>query len=96
VADWNNNVQMARAEVEQASGPYPIVWRQYANDGTYDAGVFSMPWLNAVSAARPPAPPGQWTDPRAWSWRSAIVSGLGEDGKLHMFNLTGGTWEKLI
>lgn len=96
VADFNNNVQMARAEVEQAAGPYPIVWRQYANDGTYDSGVFSVPWLAAVSAARPPAPPGQWADPHAWTWGSAIVSGLGLDGRLHMFNLTGGTWEKLI
>ena len=96
VADRSNNLPADRAEVEQASGPYPIVWRQYANDGTYDSGVFSVPWLTAVSAARPPAPPGQWSDPRAWHWSSAFACGIGDDGKYHMFHLTGGTWEKLI
>jgi len=96
VADWNNNVSMARAEIEQASGPYPIVWRQYANDGTYDSGVFSVPWLVEVSAARPPAPPGQWLDPHAWTWKSAVQSGVGMDGQYHAFHLTGGTWEKII
>ena len=96
VADWNNNEAAARAEVEQAAGPYPIVWRQYANDGTYDAGVFSVPWLVEVSAARPPAPPGQWSDGRAWTWKSAIASGVGLDGNYHAFHLAGGTWEKII
>jgi hypothetical protein len=96
VADWNNNQAAARSEVEQANGPYPVVWRQYANDGTYDAGVFSVPWLSTVSAARPPAPPGQWRDPHAWTWKSAIVCGVGLDIDYHAFHLTGGTWEKII
>ena len=96
IADWNNNLAAARTEVEETNGPYPIVWRQYANDGTYDAGVFSVPWLAAVSAARPPAPPGQWLNGRAWHWSSAFACGIGDDGKYHMFHLTGGTWEKLI
>lgn len=96
VADWNNNPQMARSEVENGSGPYPIVWRQYANDGVFDSGVFSVPWLTTVSVARPPAPPGEWNDARAWTWASAFACGVGLDGKYHMFHLTGGTWEKLI
>jgi hypothetical protein len=96
IADRNNNVTQARTEVEQAAGPYPVVWRQYANDGTYDAGVFSVEWLGTVSAARPPAPPGQWSDPRAWTWKSAVASGVGLDGQYHAFHLTGGTWEKII
>lgn len=96
VADFNNNPMTARAEVEQASGPYPIVWRQFANDGTFDSGVFSVPWLNTVSAARPPAPPGQWSDARHWTWKEAITCGVGEDDHYHAFHLTGGTWEKII
>lgn len=96
IADWNNNQAQARAEVEQASGPYPIVWRQYAEDGLYDAGVFSVPWLATVAAARPPAPPGQWNGQRGWTWKTAIQSGVGLDGQYHAFHLTGGTWEKII
>lgn len=96
VADWNNNPTAATAEVANASGPYPIVWRQYANDGTYDAGVFSADWLNTVSAARPPAPPGQWRDPSVWTWKSAVMTGIGLDDHYHAFSLTGGTWEKFI
>lgn len=96
IADWNNNPASARLEVEQAAGPYPVVWRQYANEVTYDAGIFSEEWLTTVSAARPPAPPGQWSDPRAWTWKTAITSGVGLDGQYHAFHLTGGTWEKII
>jgi hypothetical protein len=96
VADWNKNETTARLEVEQASGPFPIVWRQYANEGTYDAGVFSERWLSTVSAARTPAPPGQWLNAQQWTWVSAIQCGTGLDGQFHMFHLNGGTWEKVI
>lgn len=96
VADWNNNAQMARAEVENGSGPYPIVWRQFANDGAFDSGVFSVPWLAEVSVARAPAPPGQWNNPKAWTWRVALIEGIGLDDKFHTFHLTGGTWEKIL
>ena len=96
VADWNGNESTARAEVEQAAGPYPIVWRQYLNQGSFDAGVFSELWLATVSAVRPPSPPGQWRDPREWTWKTAIANGIGLDGNYHAFRLTGGTWEKFI
>lgn len=96
IADWNSNVTEATAEVDKAGGPYPVVWRQYANHGTFDAGVCSSRWLTTVSAARPPAPPGQWVNPAAWTWVQAFVSGVGEDGRYHMFHLAGGTWEKII
>jgi hypothetical protein len=96
VADWNNDETGASLEVSQASGPFPVVWRQYANDGTYDVGVFSQTWLTTVSAARTPAPPGQWADPLAWTWVEAVSGGTGLDGKFHLFHLNGGSWEKVI
>jgi hypothetical protein len=96
IADWNNDKAKATLEVVMAAGNFPVVWRQYANDGTYDAGIFSRRWLTTVSAARTPAPPGQWKDPVEWTWVEAIQSGTGIDGHYHAFHLNGGTWEKII
>lgn len=56
VADWNNDLNAARDEVAGGSGPFPIVWRQYANMGAFDAGVASVPWLTTVSSTPEPAP----------------------------------------
>jgi hypothetical protein len=64
VAEFNNNLIQATAEVVNASGPFPIVWRQYSNLGTIDAGVVSVPWLTTVSGA---APPRTITQP-GWRW----------------------------
>jgi hypothetical protein len=66
VADWNNDLTAARDEVANASGPFPIVWRQYANMGTFDAGVASVPWLTTTSAAPPPPP--QHIIQSGWRW----------------------------
>jgi hypothetical protein len=49
VADWNNNEVAAALEVSNASGPFPIVGRQYQNAGLWDNDVFSVPWLANVS-----------------------------------------------
>jgi len=102
VADWNNNQAEATAEVVNASGPFPIIGRQYHNAGPYDVSVFSSPWLATVSKKTPPpvkfqVPPGQWNDPHAWTWASGVtLTGLGLDGKVHLFrlNTTTGAWER--
>jgi hypothetical protein len=96
VADYNTTQTDAAAAVAQASGPYPIIWYQFADLGDYDAGVFSVPWLDAVSVARPPAPPGQWSNPAAWTWRDAWIAGTGLDGNAHAFRLASGQWAKLF
>lgn len=97
VADWNNNQAAATAEVAGASGPFPIVGRQFRNAGAYDVSVFSVPWLTTVSAGKPDAPPGQWTDPKAWTWKSAILVGVGLDDKSHSFRFDPaiGDWGRL-
>jgi hypothetical protein len=104
VADWNMNRAEAAADVTTASGPFPVIGIQYANMGSYDASVFSATWLEGVSAAhpqqpaqppKPAAPPGQWADPAAWTWKEAVVSGTGVDGKLHLFTLEGDAWVKV-
>lgn len=51
IADWNNDPIQAADEVANGSGPFPVVWRQYANRGPFDAGKVSVPWLNNVSVA---------------------------------------------
>ena len=94
VADYSVTQAEAQAAVAEASGPYPIVWYQWSDQGTYDEGMFSVPWLSTVSVAKPPAPPGQWNDSGTWTWKEAFTGGVGLDGDLHLFRLTGGQWVK--
>lgn len=96
IADWNGSQAEAEQEVADESGPFPVVWRQFQNNGAYDEGIFSVPWLQNVSVARPPVPPGQWNDPKAWTWAEAITLGTGLDGKFHMFRLNGSQWDKAL
>ena len=51
VAHWGIGEAEAVSMVANASGPYPVVWVQYANGPDYDTGVFSVPWLQNVSRA---------------------------------------------
>jgi len=92
VADYSVTQAEAEAAVADASGPFPVIWYQYADAGTYDEGVFSVPWLNSVSMAKPPPPPGQWADPSAWTWKEAFTGGTGLDGNLYLFRLEAGRW----
>lgn len=97
VADWNNNPAAAAAEVATASGPFPIVGRQYSDVGAYDLDVWSAPWVNTQAGPTPapppppvpatvPAPPGQWGT-TGWTWAQVEVTGKGLDGNLHTFQL---------
>ena len=100
VADFNHDRTQAAAEVANASGPFPIVWRQYSDQGgggTFDLGVVSVPWLLTVSKVTPQIPPGQWLDARAWTWHTASIIGTGLDGLTHQFdyNPTTGGWVKV-
>jgi len=45
--------------------------------------------------SQPPAPPGQWLNGEAWTWRDVAVTGIGLDGKLHAFHLQDGKWVKV-
>lgn len=49
IADWNNSVSQATAEVANGTGPYPVCGRQYSNMGAYDLDVYSANWLYRVS-----------------------------------------------
>src|SRR5262249_22872316 len=53
VANWNLNHDQAAAEVENASGPFPVIAVQYDNGPFYDTNVFSPEWLADVSQAGP-------------------------------------------
>ena len=97
VAHYGVSEADATAAVAAAAGPFPVVAFQYSNQGgggAYDEDVFSVPWLEAVSVAKPPAPPGQWADPAAWTWKEYTGIGIGMDDKLHMFRLDNGAWVK--
>ena len=60
IANWNLTEAEARALVQTAGGPWPVIGVQYRNAGLYDVSVFSGPWLDAVSGPVPPAVPGKW------------------------------------
>lgn len=64
VAQFDNNHTLAVSEVANAAGPYPIVWRQYSDQGgggTFDLDVFSVPWLANVSKkTAPPTAQSGW------------------------------------
>ena len=52
VADYSVSEAYAQQQVASASGPFPVVWYQYADTGgggTYDLGKASLTWLNTVS-----------------------------------------------
>lgn len=103
VADFNFDKAEAISEVANASGPFPIVWRQYSDQGgggTFDLGIVSIPWLATVSkalAVTPQVPPGQWRDPHAWTWAHASIIGTGLDGLTHQFDYdtSSGLWVKV-
>jgi len=57
VADWNYNPSEAAAEVSAATGPFPVIGRQYSNKGgggLYDLDVFSTPWTDNMSKSPVP------------------------------------------
>ena len=62
VANWSEGRAAAVAQVEQASGPYPVIGVQWADAGTHDLDVFSAAWVNARTvravAEPPPGPVG--------------------------------------
>ena len=107
VANWNDTRDAAVAMLQASSGPYPVIGVQYADRGLYDEDVFLESWLNARSAVKPPQappaarpamPPGQWDDPKAWTWAEVALTGTGLDGKLHSFaySKAGNTWVKVL
>lgn len=98
IADWSMTRAAAEAEVNAASGPFPVVGVQYSNAGLYDISVFSAAWLKEVSVtapAKPPVPPGQWLNPAEFTWKDAYMTGVGLDGALHLFRLENGKWVKV-
>jgi hypothetical protein len=101
VADYSWTHAEAVSLVQNASGPYPIVWVQYNDAGAYDQDVFSKEWLDNVSkkgdppvAVKPLVPPGQWNNPEQWSWDEVVITGTGLDGNLYVFafNPETGEW----
>lgn len=100
VAHFGVSEAAAIAAVADAAGPFPVIAFQYSDQGgggTYDLDVFSVPWLENVSVARPPAPPGQWADVNSWEWGPGVcIIGPGLDGKQHIWQLGGDSWVKVV
>jgi hypothetical protein len=74
VADYNFDHAVAQQTVANATGPFPIVWYQYSDQGgggAYDLDVFSVPWLAHVSGKVDPVPPTPTPVPSVqsgWLW----------------------------
>jgi len=99
VAHFGIGMNSAMSMLNASAGPYPIIGVQYADNGSYDSDVWLTSWLQKRSAAGPPkpqVPPGQWGDPRFWSWQDAVIAGTGLDGRLHIwtFDPAAGDWSK--
>ena len=101
IANWTGTEAEAAAEVEAGSGPFPVIGRQFVDNGEYDTSVFSQAWLSEVSGApapvvKPQVPPGQWLDPRNWSWKTATLTGTGLNGNVYTFtyDTANGGWLK--
>lgn len=61
--------QQATAEVQAASGPFPVIGRQYEFHQDHDVSVVSSAWLANVSGK--PAPPAQGLGTQA-GWRHCL------------------------
>lgn len=57
VANWNLTEAQAVADVQTASGPFPIIGIQYTDaPHYYDVDVFDQTWLATVAEPAPPKP----------------------------------------
>jgi hypothetical protein len=97
IANWSEGRAAAVQQIEAAGGPFPVIGVQWADAGTHDLDVFSGPWVNARSSrAVVAAPPGQWHDPKAWTWQAATIVGIGQNGKLCAFEYRDGApWARI-
>jgi hypothetical protein len=100
VASWDNDQTEAAEAVREAAGPFPVIGRQFENNGSYDTSVVSQAWLDAVSVApapvgQPQVPPGQWNNPAKWSWKQVLINGQGLNGVNYAFafNPSTGSWD---
>lgn len=93
----------AITQIETTSGPFPVIAVQIRFETTTDFDVFSTEWLNRRSGmvAKKPegdVPPGQWINPDLWTWNEVVMTGIGLDGKVHIFAFDPGTghWRKIL
>lgn len=102
VANWSFTETEAVAAVMAAAGPFPIIGFQYTNAGTLDKDVFDSGWLNNRSGAVAPnqgipVPPGQWLDPKVFTWKQASIVGIGVDGveRIWLLDNSANVWRRL-
>lgn len=98
VAEWGLPQVSAISDITNASGPWPIVGMQIKNLAAFDFSLFSSTWLGKVSGvAAPTIPPGQWRDPKEWTWKSVTLGGVGLDNAPHAFtfDVNSGQWVKV-
>lgn len=58
VANWSIGPGTAGNDINDGSGPFPVIGVQYASGAFYDTDLFSSAWLVHVSGGSvPPAPP---------------------------------------
>jgi len=100
VAHFGIGVTAAQSMLEASSGPYPVIGVQFANGPKFDSDLFLTSWLQNVSGKKDPVtpqpPPGQWIDPKLWTWDECVLVGTGLDGKIHFFTFdpATGQWSR--
>jgi hypothetical protein len=107
IAHWGIGPSAASALIGTMISGFRVVGVQYASAAKYDLSVIDSGWLAKVSvktapkpvvkSVTPTAPPGQWLDPTAWTWRDDVsITGTGLDGDRYSFAYNGATgkWAK--
>lgn len=84
---WGNHPNCP-GDVRKAQRPQIVALAMAIRSGSAPAPV----------AAKPAAPPGQWLDPKTWTWAEVSVSGTGMDGKVHTFaySTKANVWAKVL
>lgn len=84
-ADWTNVSHIHPGDVMTQFNSL-LGWEDSISDSTI------LPWWD-TNPPKPPSPPGQWNNPLLWTWKDCILSGVGLDGKLHVFHMgPAGQW----
>jgi len=92
-AQWTGRAHLAAGDqmTQWESGAYDVSLAQ-ATLPFWD----TRPGDVTVAPRTPAAPPGQWANPAAWTWKTAFITGTGEDDRMHRFDFTGTSWAKTL
>lgn len=91
---WKGDVWLVRPSNVPPTAPPAVapglnvvaVQWNFGNSNFDESVVFDPTWpAKEVTVATPTVPPGQWKDPKAWTWKSVTAIGVGLNGEQYQF-----------